>query len=61
MRQLEKRKEKKDMKSKDKKEGDFVGEKLSTLACPTSAYAYCCLQVWAFPTGIAGGKMSDVS
>jgi len=35
---------------KGKKEGDFIEEESSTLACLMSAYAYCCLQVRAFPT-----------
>jgi len=47
------RKEKKRKGIIDKKEGGFIGEKLPTLACHTSAYVYCYLQVRAFPRGIA--------
>ena len=31
-----------------------MGEKISTLACPTGAYAHYCLQERAFPTVTAG-------
>jgi hypothetical protein len=40
--------------SSDRKEGDFIGEKLSKFACPKSAYVYCCLQVRGFSRGTAG-------
>jgi len=40
--------------SRDRKEGDFIGEKLPTLAFPKSAYGCYCLQVRAFPTGTGG-------
>lgn len=46
-------------KSRDRKEGDFIGEKLLTLKCPKNAYGYCCLQVRAFLTGTAGDGMGD--
>jgi len=32
-------------RGRDRKEGYFMGEKLSTLACPVGAHVYCCLQV----------------
>jgi len=38
------------MERKDGKGGDSMGEKLSSLECPTNAYAYCSLQVRAFRT-----------
>jgi len=46
---------------RSRKEEGFVGERLSTLACPTGAYVCSCLQVLAPPTGTAGDGMNDVS
>lgn len=46
---------------RSRREGGFVGERLSTLACPTSAYVCSFPQVLEFPTGTAGDGMNDVS
>ena len=59
MRQLEREKKKGKERKEGEGEGNFIGEKLATLACPAGVYAYCCLQVWAFSTRLLKEKKVD--
>jgi len=57
------RKVRKGKRRKNKEEGRrfYREKKLSTLPCPTNAYTYSFLQVWATIRRAAGGGMSDAS